>query len=137
MRELAVVALALTLAGCATDGAMAPRPAFYPVPRMSGTAVQGLMGQNATTLIQMFGTPQADVHEGSARRLQFANATCVLDTYLYPPSGHGEAVVSYLDARQTDGSPIDRASCVGAIEAARGRTTAAPAPAPTAVRRRR
>ena len=111
----------LLLAGCGEGGTVAPRPAReIPLPVIPG-GVAGLdrvMGQSGGALIGLFGQPVADVREGSARKLQFGNATCVLDAYLYP-KGRGEPVVTYLDARQTDGSPIDRASCVGALSVAR------------------
>jgi len=120
---LAILTLlpALVLAGCGEGGTVAPRPAReIPLPVIPG-GVAGLdrvMGQSGGALIGLFGQPVADVREGTARKLQFGNATCVLDAYLYP-KGHGEPVVTYLDARQTDGSPIDRASCVGALSVAR------------------
>ena len=46
---------------------------------------------------------------------QFQSGICVLDAYLYPPSPSGEPRVTYLDAREPDGSAIDRASCVAAL----------------------
>lgn len=73
-----------------------------------------MIGQNADGLVQLFGQPDADVREGTARKLQFAGQFCVLDAYLYP-KGSDEPRVTYLDAREPDGSPIDRASCVSAL----------------------
>jgi len=116
---------ALALGACASDGAPAPQthmPAPYvPVPTGSTTAagMNRVIGQPAGALIGLFGQPAADIREGGARKLQFGNATCVLDAYLYP-KGSGEPLVTYVDARQTDGSPIDRASCVGALQVGRG-----------------
>lgn len=49
--------------------------------------------------------------------MQFGSQICVLDAYLYPPqSGRGEATVTHVDTRQRDGSTIDRASCVAALQ---------------------
>ena len=113
--------LGLALAGCAESTARPTtvRPPRIPIP--TGTAGLGqVIGANAVGLTAMLGAPVADVREGTARKLQFGNATCVLDAYLYP-KGSTEPVVTYLDARQTDGSPIDRASCVGALQAGRRR----------------
>lgn len=114
---------ALALAGCASDQA---RPTYIRAPVVAiptGTAgLGGVLGADAAHLTSLFGTPAADVREGTARKLQFTNATCVLDAYLYPrgPNTNGaEPVVTYLDARQSDGSPIDRASCVGALQVGR------------------
>ncbi len=73
------------------------------------------MGRPASALVSRFGAPELDVREGSARKLQFSNAVCVLDLYLYPPSGGGEAVVTHIDARLPDGRNLDRASCLGSF----------------------
>jgi hypothetical protein len=125
MKRAVSMVAALVLAGCASDQA---RPTHIRAPLVAiptGTAgLGGVLGASAANLTALFGPPTADVREGTARKLQFGNATCVLDAYLYPkspkPDG-AEPVVTYLDARQTDGSPIDRASCVGALEVARRR----------------
>ena len=114
----------LLLAGCGGAG-IAPRPAraalapvAIPIPGGTAAGLDRVIGQTGNGLIGLFGQPAADVREGNARKLQFGNATCVLDAYLYP-KGRGEAVVTYLDARQTNGGPIDRASCVGALSVGR------------------
>ena len=123
MKRLALAILpALMLAGCGGAG-VAPRPARaapVPIPIPGGTAagLDRVIGKTGNALIGLFGQPAADIREGDARKLQFGNATCVLDAYLYP-KGRGEAVVTYLDARQTNGGPIDRASCVGALSVGR------------------
>ncbi|WP_244501574.1 hypothetical protein [Sphingomonas gellani] len=109
----AVLCSALTLAGCA----VAPTPSAAPVPAAPSFSTVGLervMGQPASTLIQLFGQPDADLREGSARKLQFAGRFCVLDAYLYPKERE-EPRVTYIDAREPDGSAIDRASCVAAL----------------------
>lgn len=76
--------------------------------------LERVLGQDAAGLAQLFGTADADVREGAARKLQFAGPICVLDAYLYPKGGAAPRV-TYLDARQPDGSTIDRASCVAAL----------------------
>jgi hypothetical protein len=73
------------------------------------------MGRTAGALVSRFGAPALDVREGTARKLQFSNAVCVLDLYFYPPSGGGEAVVTHIDARLPDGRSMDRASCLGSF----------------------
>lgn len=115
-RILTILAPGLLLAGCAAGGTTA-RPARAPfVPIPTGTiGLEGVIGQNARGLVARLGTPVADLTEGTARKLQFASGTCVLDAYLYP-KGNAEPVVTYLDARQSDGSPVDRASCVSALQ---------------------
>ncbi|MBN8813936.1 MAG: hypothetical protein J0J06_00655 [Sphingomonas sp.] len=115
MKRAMIVGGALLLAGC---GEAAPRPVtvapivLRPIPT---TGLERVMGRDAAELTRTFGAPDADVREGNARKLQFKGTICVLDTYLYPSKGGGEATVTYVDTRQPDGSPIDRASCVAAL----------------------
>ena len=124
---LAIPAL-LALSGCGPgEGEVArpasiPRPAPHiPVPETALAAgVDRVQGQTAPHLIAQFGAPQIDVQEGAARKLQFKGPICVLDAYLYA-EGRGEAVVTHIDTRQRNGTPIDQASCVVAL----GRRTAA------------
>jgi hypothetical protein len=126
MKALAPLAL-LTLSACATQpGGPAARPAGpVPIPYTS-VGLERVVGQNAQGLTQLFGQPDADVREGPGRKLQFEGPICVLDAYLYP-KGSAEPRVTYLDAREPDGSPIDRASCVAALTR---RDKAPPSPRP-------
>ncbi len=82
---------------------------------MRPVGLERVLGADARALTGLFGAPDQDVREAGARRLQFAGPFCILDTYLYPPGGSSEPVVSYVDARQPDGRDIDRASCVAAL----------------------
>lgn len=117
----AVAGLALLVAGCGeTTLARPAMPAVVAKPPPSASGLERVMGQNAAGLTQLFGAANADVREGTARKLQFQGSFCVLDTYLYPGKSGGEPTVTYLDARQPDGSPIDRASCVAALERRNG-----------------
>ena len=112
-REGVLAATAL-LSACATaPNAPRPGPAAIPI-SYSASGLERVIGQPVAELTQLFGQPQADVREGTARKLQFAGPICVLDAYLYP-KGTSEPLVTYLDAREPDGSPIDRASCVAAL----------------------
>lgn len=118
MKRLMTAAPALVLAACSA-GTTAPRPAAripLPQPRpISTLGLERVMGQTARALTQSFDAADADVTEGMGRKLQFGSRICVLDAYLYPKDGKGEPVVTYVDARQPDGSTIDRASCVAAL----------------------
>lgn len=122
MKRVLPLALSTAVAACAPT-VTAPRPAAtIPVPtqrQISTVGLERVMGQTARTLTQSFGAADADVIEGGARKLQFGSRICVLDAYLYPRDGRGEPVVTHVDARQRDGSTIDRASCVAALSAAR------------------
>ena len=115
-RTILALATGLTLAACGGGGA---RPGFAPAPYVpipqSGAGLGKVIGQSAAGLTALFGPPDADVREGTARKLQFESDICVLDTYLYP-QGDREPAVTYVDARQRDGSPIDKASCVAALQ---------------------
>ena len=110
------IAFGLLLAGCATTTPPGRTPvASGRVPTTYGTiGLERVMGQNAAGLVSLFGTPDGDFREGTARKLQFQGPICVLDAYLYPDSGK-EPRVTWIDARQPDGKPIDRASCVAAL----------------------
>ena len=116
--RLALATLALTVASCSTTSATPPavRAAPVPIPNapLPRVGLERVLGQNERGLVALFGKPDAEVTEGTARKLQFASGICVLDAYLYP-KGSGAPVVTYVDARQTNGSPIDRASCVAAL----------------------
>ena len=114
MKGLAAAGLlGVTLAGCAAPGVRAPGVG-RPATTYSSVGLERVLGQDANGLVKLFGQPDADVREMNARKLQFQGPICVLDAYLYP-KGSGEPVVTYLDAREPDGSTIDRASCVAAL----------------------
>jgi hypothetical protein len=117
-----IVPLALMLAACGGEAPPVRSAGRVPVPTAipAPASIAAIRGQNAARLVTQFGKPQLDVSEGRARKLQFAGPVCVLDTYLYPPAnGRGEPTVTYLETRQRDGSPIDPASCVAALNARR------------------
>lgn len=116
-----IVLGALALAACG-EATPPVRPASYvPVPAAAAAiaappGIVAIRGETAPRLIARFGTPAMDLTEGNARKLQFAGPICVLDVYLYPPSGRrGEQVATWLDTRQRSGAPIDQASCVAAL----------------------
>jgi hypothetical protein len=118
---------AALLGGCAAGGAeRAAPPARMPVAvaRPLHVPVAGhdpVIGRTAAMLSSTFGPAALDIREGTARKLQFESAACVLDAYLYPPAAGGEAIVTHVDTRMPDGRDIDRASCVAALTAARAR----------------
>lgn len=122
MRGIAALSALVLLFACGGGGVIPPpgRAAPVPVPQPGMAALTTVMGASANALTAQFGRPLLDVTEGSARKLQFGNGTCVLDAYLYPPkSGRGDPVVTFAETRQRDGSPIDQASCAAAIRASR------------------
>ncbi len=112
--------------GCTTareESAPVPRlPAHQPPrPHVPSAAPGDIIGHNAAALTRQFGQPALDIREGTARKLQFESAVCVLDAYLYAPSAGGEPIVTHVDARLPDGRDLDRASCIAALNAAHGR----------------
>ena len=61
----------------------------------------GLSGLSQGELAARFGAPTFTLREGSGLKLQWQNASCVLDAYLYPP-GTGAALptVIHVDTRR-------------------------------------
>jgi len=115
----------LLLAGCASAPVPAPRTAAppertaaaYPVrPALDKRGLEAVMGKDIGTLKRLFGEPRIDVVEVYGRKLQFAGKACVLDAFLYPDGKGGAEIVTYVDARRSDGAAVDRASCVDALQ---------------------
>ncbi|MCC2975234.1 hypothetical protein LK533_00925 [Sphingomonas sp. PL-96] len=118
MRHWAGLALLGTsLAGCATvpDTGAGKLPPPPPSAAYSSIGLERILGQPANALTKLFGKPDADLTEGAGHKMQFGSDICVLDAYLYAPKNGGTPVVTYVDARQRNGAPIDRASCVAAL----------------------
>ena len=118
-RGLGAVLLAALVAGCVAPEADAPRVAPPvappPAPTYSTLGLESVIGRGARALSALFGAPDLDVREGSARKLQFLGPACVLDVYLYPPRGGGDPIATHVDARLPDGRDMDRSSCVAAL----------------------
>lgn len=125
----AALALTVLLAGCGVERArpvstprntrqpQINRPIHVPEARLQHLpGLEGVIGADARALVNQFGPPRLDIHEGDARKLQFSGAPCVLDVYLYPPKDGGEPRATYVDARRaSDGRDVDRAACVAAL----------------------
>ena len=114
MRRLFPLA-ALFVAACST----APKPSTAPTPGVPAPPVTrtNLSGLTEAELLARFGPAPFRVREGSGLKLQWQNATCVLDTYLYPPaSGSGAATVLHADARRPGtGETVAVESCVASF----------------------
>ena len=78
--------------------------------------LEAVMGKDVATLKRLFGEPRLDVVEVYGRKLQFAGKACVLDAFLYPDGKGGAEIVTYVDARRSDGAAVDRASCVDTLQ---------------------
>ena len=105
-------------AGCVAPPREAPPVAPIappPTPTYSTHGLESVIGRGARALTALFGTPDLDIREGSARKLQFGGPACVLDVYLYPPRGGGDPIATHVDARLPDGRDMDRSSCVAAL----------------------
>lgn len=109
MRIAILLASSAALASCATT---VPTTTSRPMTNTAG--LERVMGRTATQLVQILGQPAQDFREDGARKLQWSNDACVLDTYLYPESRGREPVATYVDARNAQGEDVDRASCVEA-----------------------
>ncbi|MEA3082186.1 MAG: hypothetical protein QOD54_1854 [Sphingomonadales bacterium] len=88
-----------------------PTPTPAPQPRQDS----GLNGLNAQQLVDHFGRPALQVHEGSSVKLQFRGSRCVLDAYLYP-GRDGQLRVTYIDTRMPSGADMNQAACIAALE---------------------
>ncbi|MFO1239551.1 MAG: hypothetical protein U1E64_04280 [Sphingomonadaceae bacterium] len=122
MKRISLIAGLALLAGCSTVPRPQPRPqpqqirTVAPAPAPLRTAgLERVVGRDARALVAQFGPAVQDVIEASARKLQFASPSCILDAYLYPPARGKEPLVTYVDARQPDGRSIDNAACVAAL----------------------
>ena len=93
-----------------------PATQFRPPQVQAVAGLEGVLQQNAAGLARLFGQPRLDVHEGDARKLQFAGQACVLDVFLYPLRTGAEPVATYVEARRaSDGAEVDRAACAQAL----------------------
>ncbi|KKC25524.1 hypothetical protein [Sphingomonas sp. SRS2] len=86
-----------------------------PPPVRVEAGLDRVLGKDLRALISLFGTPNQDIREEPARKLQYASGVCVLDAYLYPPGPGREPLVTHVDARLPSGEDIDRASCIAAL----------------------
>ncbi len=120
---LALPALML-FSGCAavpktpvvSNKPMLDRPVIGAVRPLSARGLEAVMGKDAGALKRMFGEPRLDVIEVNGRKLQFAGTACVLDAYLYSAGKNAPELVTFVDARRSDGAEVDRASCVDALQ---------------------
>jgi hypothetical protein len=103
------------LAACGPAGQVPLVSAAPPLVRGAEAGLDRVIGRDARALISLFGTPNQDMREEPARKLQYASSVCVLDAYLYPPAPGREPVVTHVDARLPTGEDIDRASCIAAL----------------------
>ena len=119
MRFLTLPAI-LLLSACALPQAAAPvAPARKPLSASvapTGSARGPLIGQTAAGLNGLFGPARQEAYELDARRMQWSNGRCVLDAYLYS-KGRGERRVSYIDARDLDGQPLNADACADSLRA--------------------
>jgi hypothetical protein len=127
------IAIPLTLGTLLLAGSVsaqeARRPAARPPAPVERTAVslparpivvarglESVIGKDISALKRQFGEPRLDVVEVYGRKLQFVGKPCILDAFLYPESKGGREVVTYVDARRSDGAAVDRAACIEALQ---------------------
>lgn len=93
-----------------------PPPVAPPVIRpRPGPGPIEVIGRDARQLIASFGQPRLDIREPTVRKLQFANATCVMDAYLYAPETGKEPIATHVDARSTNGVDTDVPKCAESL----------------------
>ena len=85
-------------------------------PSVVARGLESVIGKDVSALKRQFGEPRLDVVEVYGRKLQFVGKPCILDAFLYPESKGGREVVTYVDARRSDGTAVDRAACIEALQ---------------------
>lgn len=116
MKRVGLLGIATLLSAC-TAGTTSKLPVATvgpPIPTVA-MGLDRVIGQSAGNLQALFGAPDLDVREATARKLQYASSICVLDAYLYPPAQGREPIVRHVDARLPNGDDFDRASCIAAL----------------------
>jgi hypothetical protein len=116
-RSLLIVPALIMLTACGESSlprVQGPAAIAPPLVR-AATGIDRILGKDARSLTQLFGSPAQDVREENARKLQFTSNDCILDAYLYPPSKGREPVVTYVAARTPDGKDAERQSCINAL----------------------
>lgn len=99
-----------------TRPAQTPQAGFRAPQVLHAAGLDGVIEQDAASLLRQFGNARLDVTEGDMRKLQFAGSACVLDIYLYPLRERGEPVATHVEARRpSDGHEVDRVACVAAL----------------------
>ncbi|MCL6741829.1 hypothetical protein LZ518_11895 [Sphingomonas sp. RB56-2] len=116
MRRLILCTLLLA-AACAPRPETASTPAIPHAPATSGQVEhRSINGMTAHELIQVYGRPRLQVVEGDGTKLQFAGPNCLLDIYLYPPSGGGTPRATLIEARNAQGNDVNAQSCAASIQ---------------------
>jgi hypothetical protein len=116
MRRFLLLGPALLLAACGTAPQVAPQPVAPPpaIPERGD-----LIGLTSGELIQRFGAPTLQIHEGTSLKLQFRSGSCILDAYLYPPAnGRGLERVTHVDTRVRSGADTDQRGCIATLQGA-------------------
>lgn len=126
MLKQSMILFPMLLAGCATTAAVPvprpqtkierPAPVVPTRPAFEKRGLEAVLGKSSAALTQLFGAPRIDVVEVYGRKLQFVGKACVLDAYLYPEGANKAEIVTYIDARRSDGAEVDRAACVDALQ---------------------
>jgi hypothetical protein len=116
MRRILALVPALFVAACGTAPQAPPQVAAPPpIPVERGD----LIGLTSGELIQRFGAPALQIHEGTSLKLQFRGRQCILDAYLYPPpNGRGAERVMHVDSRVSSGADTDQRSCIATLQGA-------------------
>ncbi len=117
---LAVASLSLLVSGCAA-GTARPNSSATNLPppptAFNPRGLEAVLNKRDDELVALFGAPRLDVIEGQARKMQFANESCALDIFLYPPQNNARADrrSNYVEARDRSGNVVDSASCIAAL----------------------
>lgn len=110
MRRVELLLPLLLVGACTQTTQIEPTtPITPPVQALPG--LDRVMGRAPEEAIKLLGSPTLDRSEGTARHLQFARPSCVLDLYYYSDGPSAVPTARYAEARTRDGRPQDTTTC--------------------------
>ena len=101
-----------------TVAAVTPAPSVAP-PEPEKPAIdddpERLMGLGTRELTRMLGNPRFVRRDDSAQLWRYRNTSCILDLFLYRNADRPDFVVSYVEARRSEGGVAQERECFGAL----------------------
>ena len=96
-----------------------PESSDPPPPPLPDVRAAELVGYDRARLTALLGPPDFARRDAPAELLQYRDATCVLDLFLYPPSDAAPERVTHVEARDRDAGAAKADDCLMAVMRAR------------------